>query len=154
MEAIFSGYVDSIVCCTMLKTPIDFPWTFPWNAYGDLEEMKVAFYGPFKHCTIRFSILQQLFSIIYFGYKYVLRFWQQKGNASNRERRKWQFGVLIYHTATGTLRDSNILSSSSNCMDFLSRPILTYSSNRSFKSSGRYVELFQPRMSLAALGSA
>lgn len=58
------------------------------------------------------------------------------------------------HTATGTLSDSKILSSVSNFKGFLSLPIFTYSSYRSFKSSGRFVDACHPKMSFAALGSA
>lgn len=68
-----------------------------------------------------------------------------------------ELGKTVYktiHTETATLRDSNILSSTSNLISFLSRPISTYSANLSFKSSGRFVELLHPNISLAALGSA
>lgn len=70
------------------------------------------------------------------------------------KKQKMNFTGQIDHTATGTLRDSIILSSNSNLMVFLSLPIFKYSSNRSFKSSVRFVVDFHPRTSLAALGSA
>ena len=54
--------------------------------------------------------------------------------------------IVVDQTATGTLRDSSILSSIWNCMGFLSRPIFTHSLNRYFKSPGRFVVQFHPNI--------